>query len=174
MDEQLDEIEKRGEFKVKSNISYVTLPYVWKINQKLFWGKEKRMVVWFNSMAKIYGWFVEAKSKLVTFVPKHLQRLGKIPKILFSIFFGERRLRVVVDVDYKKEIFKDFWNRIMGQSYKETEEWGHDLWNYLYVYYDPRLIRRVVPDPNNPDQYEKLLAEKNQLEGLRKHKLEKV
>lgn len=32
MDEQLDEIEKRGEFKVKSNISYVTLPYVWKIN----------------------------------------------------------------------------------------------------------------------------------------------
>lgn len=72
------------------------------------------MVVWFNSMAKIYGWFVEAKSKLVTFVPKHLQRLGKIPKILFSIFFGERRLRVVVDVDYKKEIFKDFWNRIMG------------------------------------------------------------
>lgn len=88
MDEQLDEIEEKGEFKVKSNISYVTLPYVWKINEKLFWGKERRMQVWFNSLAIIYGWFVEAKNTLTNFVPVHLKRLSKLPQILFSIFFG--------------------------------------------------------------------------------------
>ena len=31
-EEQLQEIAEKGEFKVKSNIEYVTLPYIWKIN----------------------------------------------------------------------------------------------------------------------------------------------
>ena len=99
---------------MKSNISYVTLPYVWKINERLFWGKEKRLLVWFNSLSRIYGWFVVAKNRLVQFVPENLSRLTQVPKILFSIFFGEKKLKVVVDVDYKKEIFKDFWKKIMG------------------------------------------------------------
>lgn len=40
-EEQLKEIEETGEFKVKSNVEYITLPYVWKINEALFWGKNK-------------------------------------------------------------------------------------------------------------------------------------
>ena len=31
-EEQLQEIAEKGEFKVRSNIEYVTLPYIWKIN----------------------------------------------------------------------------------------------------------------------------------------------
>jgi hypothetical protein len=69
-EEQLQEISEKGEFKVKSNIEYVTLPYVWKINETLFWGKQKVLLVWHNSLAKIFGFFSTAKSQLFTFIPK--------------------------------------------------------------------------------------------------------
>lgn len=35
-EEQLQQIEATGEFKVKSNIEYITLPYVWRINPVIF------------------------------------------------------------------------------------------------------------------------------------------
>jgi hypothetical protein len=56
-EQQLQEIEEKGEFKVKSNIDYITLPYVWKINETLFWGKQKVQTIWNQSLAKIYGFF---------------------------------------------------------------------------------------------------------------------
>ncbi len=38
-DEQVSDIARTGEFKVKSNIQYITQPYIWKINQSILWGR---------------------------------------------------------------------------------------------------------------------------------------
>ena len=113
-EDQIEEIAEKGEFKVKSNIQYVTIPYVWKINETLFWGRQKVDLVWKNSLAKIYGVFVQAKDRLFAYIPSELSKIAKIPKQLFAIIFGERSLRVVVSVDYQHEIFKDFWKKIMN------------------------------------------------------------
>ena len=64
--------------------------------------------------------FVQAKDKLFQYVPQELNKIKKIPKILFSIIFGKRSLRVAVSVDYQHEIFKDFWKKIMNDHYKES------------------------------------------------------
>jgi hypothetical protein len=65
--------------------------------------------------------FVEAKDRLFIYVPNELRKIAKIPKLLFSIIFGERSLQVVVSVNYQHEIFKDFWKKIMNNNYKESE-----------------------------------------------------
>lgn len=81
--------------------------------------------------------FVEVKDKLFSYVPSELQKIAKIPKLIFSIIFGKRSLSVVMSVDYQHEIFKDFWKKIMNENYKESEEWASALWKYMYVQYDP-------------------------------------
>ena len=35
----------------------MTLPYVWKINETLFWGREKTLLVWKSALARIFGIF---------------------------------------------------------------------------------------------------------------------
>lgn len=138
-EEQLEEIAEKGEFKVKSNIEYVTLPYVWKINETLFWGRDKTLLVWKSSLARIFGIFSEAKRRLFSFVPQALAKIKKIPSTLFKILVGAKSLRTTVSVNYEEEVTLDFWKRIISDYYKESEEWSSALWNYLFVYYDPEF-----------------------------------
>lgn len=140
-EQQLQEIAEKGEFKVKSNIDYITLPYVWKINETLFWGKEKVQTIWNQSLAKIYGFFYSAMTNIKTVIPSEFEKIKSIPKRFFALAVGERSLNVAVSVDYQKELFKDFWLKVMTNNYRETEEWGNALWKYLYVYFDPAVQR---------------------------------
>lgn len=78
-EEQLMEIEEKGEFKVKSNIQYITLPYIWKINETIFWGKQKVQLVWNHSLARIFGFFYSAKESMqITQKAKSKNNLIKI------------------------------------------------------------------------------------------------
>lgn len=85
-------------------------------------------------MATIYGIFSQAKDAFFTHIPKEIKRVTTIPNRLFSILFGAKSLTTVVFVDYQREIFKDFWKKIMNDYYNESEQWGSAFWNYLYVY----------------------------------------
>ena len=55
----------------------------------------------------------------------------------------------MVAVDYRMEIYKDFWNKILKEFYYEdSAEWFSALWKYLHVHYDPEMFRTL----DNSDQ----------------------
>lgn len=87
---------------MKSNIEYITLPYVWKINESLFWGSERREIVWNKSMARIFGILYEAKNAFLIKIPGYLSTLKRIPSKIFRLLFGAKSLNTLVNADYQR------------------------------------------------------------------------
>ena len=140
-EQQLKEIEETGEFKVKSNVEYITLPYVWRINNTIFWGKDKVHQAWLKNISNIYGYFWSAKKLIEKQIPLQLARVKKLPKSLFRILFGAKSIQTNVAVDYRMEIYKDFWNKILKEYYSDdSAEWFSALWNYIHVHFDPEMV----------------------------------
>jgi hypothetical protein len=71
--------------------------------------------------------------------------MKKFPKNLFNLFFGSSNIQTVVSVDYEEELYKDFWNRVNREYYRDSDEWFSAIWNYLYVYYDPEMEKPLEP-----------------------------
>ena len=54
---------------------------------------------------------------------------------LFSLFFGKKSMKTVSNVDYNREVAKDFWNEVMDKYYVKSSEWGSFLFDYLESQY---------------------------------------
>ena len=67
--EQLAEIAETGKFKVNSNIEYITLPYVWKVNEAILWGRERVTKLYNKSLSRVYGMFRSATELIGRMTP---------------------------------------------------------------------------------------------------------
>lgn len=71
-------------------------------------------------LANIFGLFWNARRFMVNEIPKQLSILKSIPYSLFKLFFGKKSLQTMVSVDYDRELYKDFWNKILKENYEEN------------------------------------------------------
>jgi recombinational DNA repair protein RecT len=78
------------------------LPYVWKINEAIFWGKKKVEEMWKKSLASIYGFFWSAYRYMINQIPRQITIIKSIPNSLFKLFFGKKSLQTLVSVDYQR------------------------------------------------------------------------
>ena len=92
----------------------VTIPYVWKINDSIFRGQFNRMEYWYNGICWCYDFTTSAVAFFVTIIPKQLAVIKKIPKRIFSLIFGRKKLTSVHIPNYDEEVMADFWDDVLN------------------------------------------------------------
>lgn len=50
---------------------------------------------------------------MINVIPSQIVAIKSIPYSLFKLFFGKKSIQTMVSVSYDREIFKDFWNKIL-------------------------------------------------------------
>ena len=106
---------------MRSNVEYVTMPYVWQINRTLFHGSASNQLYVRQAKATVFGFYWRARRFLETEVPKQLQVIASIPYSVFKLLLGKRSVEPVVEVDYDREVYKDFWNKILKEYYSDSQ-----------------------------------------------------
>lgn len=99
---------------------------------------------WNQGVASVYNIMYTSYNFMLEQVPAAATRILNIPRGLFGIFFGRRKMRLALTVDYDREVKKAFWTNVMERYYSESHEWGSVLWNYIFVHFEARLHEPIL------------------------------
>lgn len=98
------------------------IPYVWKINGNIFFGKKTRINIWENGLAYGFDLVEKGINAIVTEIPKQIQNVIYLPAKFFSLLVGRKKFTPVHTPDYHREIAKDFWKDVMENELKDKSE----------------------------------------------------
>ncbi len=94
---------------------------MWKVNDALFWGKRNVELAWWKGIAKAHEVVNRARTAFREEIPKEFSKMLKLPMRLFSLFFGKKSMKTSYEVDYHREVAKDFWNEVMSKYYVKSK-----------------------------------------------------
>lgn len=98
---------------MKSSYEHLKIPYMWKINERIFTGLKNRRNIWENGLSSCFQYVQNSLVFMKVQIPNQIKTIIYLPAKLFSLILGRRKLTPIWSPDYHREVVKDFWTDIM-------------------------------------------------------------